>query len=76
MVDHYIGPSHGTTIRPRLSVQGGGRSWQPGLLRLTHPPSHIRRFLRKKLKFIQRAQNWRSILGTQTFFLPPTPTPR
>ena len=38
-------------------------------------PNHNTKFFssNKKMKFIKGAQNWRSILGTQTFFWPQTP---
>ena len=42
--------------------EGGGAEWQPGLLRLTHPPNHIRKiFFSRKMKLIKGARNWRSI---------------
>ena len=38
----------------------GGGGGGAGLLRLTPPPTHIRKsFLREKLKFIKEARNWR-----------------
>ena len=71
----------GHPARPLLSDTGGGGGGQigpPGFW-LTHPPTHIRKFFRrKKMKFIKGARTWRSILGTQTFFLasdPPTHPP-
>ena len=49
----------------------GGGGWQPGLLHLT-----IRQVcLRKKVKIIKGDRNWRSISGTQTFFLASEPPP-
>ena len=70
-------------LRPLLSdTGGGGGQFGPPGFWLTHPPTHIRKFfLRKKMKFMKGARTWRSILGTQTFFLasdPPThpPPPR
>ena len=74
---------HSTTslasTRPLLSDTGGGggggQIGPPGFW-LTHPPIHIRKFfLRKKMKFIKGARTWRSILGTQTFFLASDPPP-
>ena len=41
----------------------------------THPPTHIRKMFRKKMKFIKGARTWRSIFGRQTFFWPLTPPP-
>ena len=45
--------------------------WQPGLLRLTHPPTHpptSENCPRGKNEFYQRGPNWRSISRTQNFF--------
>ena len=54
----------------------GGAEWQPGLLW----PTHITNlFLREKMKLIEGARNWRSIVGTQTlsfFWLLTPPPPR
>ena len=58
--------SHGSHGIGCQSGQGlalpGVTEWQPGLLRLTHSPTHTRNiFLRKKMKFIKGARNWGSI---------------
>ena len=63
----------GSLARPRLTVRylgGGGAEWQPGLLRLTHPPTHTRKvFLSKELTFIKGARNCRSTWRYTNFFL-------
>ena len=59
-----VGTGH--RARPRITVTGG-EGGGAGLLRLTHPPSHMRKFfLRKKMKLV-KTRNWRSILGTKNF---------
>ena len=57
--------SHGSPL-----PGGAEAEWQPGLLCLIHPPTHPYQkiFHQKKLKFIEGARNWRSILSTKTFF--------
>ena len=62
-------PEQATAYRYR----GGGEAWAPPLDPPTHP--HQKIFLRKKMKFIKGARNWRSSLGTQTFCWPLTPPP-
>ena len=61
------GPSDAQPGHSLALPEGAGAEWQPGLLRLTHPRTP-EIFLRKKMKCIKGPQNWRSILGTQTFF--------
>ena len=55
-----------SNVAQRVAREGGGG---------THP--HPRNVPQAKMKFIEGARNWRSILGTQTFFLayaaPPPP---
>ena len=60
----------------RLTSRPGGvgvAAWAPPL-----DPQHQKIFLRKKLKFVKWARDWRSIWGTQTFLfgLYPPPPPR
>ena len=67
----------------RYPAAGGG-GWQPGRLRLTHPPTHLpthirKFFLRRKMTLIKGARNGRSILGAQKKIWPlthPPPHPR
>ena len=62
--------SHSGHGLPLLGGSGEGQkaAWAPPPDPPTHP--HQKIFPREKKKFIKRARNWRSILGTQTFFRP------
>ena len=60
-----VAPAQATAYRYR--GRGGGAEWQPGLLRLSHPPTHAHQtaFLRRQMKSIRGARTRRSMLGRQ-----------
>ena len=61
---------------PVVLPEGGGAGWQPGLLHLSHPSTHIRKFfLTKKRNLLKGPEIGGRFLGTQTFFWPLTPPP-
>ena len=76
---HDLGSNQATAYRYRGAGGEGGAEWQPGLLRLTHPPTHPptpEKFSsRTQMKFIKGTRNWKSIRYTNFFLASDPPTP-